>query len=216
MSRKYYKKQARELDAKLEKECERQIHLTYGSACMALYDQGWRTKRLSDLLDMTYAIWDECSEYSTKKSMLEMLEEETGMEMRLSADGDSYKKYDFLNGKLGLYKPTDIMPYPMWIRMRQGMIKWTGALVQASLYLALHRKHGYGFSRISNLQSLMFEIQNNYPDAEKLREECRKKTGIEIVRERERISDPMQSPEDQYFEMSAAEAVRQISQKKCC
>lgn len=170
------------LDKELMAECKKQILCVYGAAGIALGTQwGWGTRKIDALYELTWEIWNECGEYGTDKSMLEMLEEETSIEMRLTENGRSYHEIDYLNGKLHMYK-IEKMNMAQCIMMRRGQIKWTTAIIQACLYLALHRKYGFGAQRIQRLVNQIFEIwaeENN--DPKKIAERCREVTKINII-----------------------------------
>lgn len=210
---KFYRKQAEDLGKKLDQETRKQICLVYGSAYLALWKNWqWRTEKLSRLIDVSYGAWDDCEELGHKKSVVQLLDEETGIELRLQEDGKSWREFQFLNGESEYKQYQRGLSYPQLIARRQGELKWAGAIIEATIFLALHRKEGFGFRRISRLLQQMFDIQNEFDsDPEKIREECRKVTKIKIETNLgETKIRPQMSREEYYFEMSAAEAVRKI------
>ena len=171
------------MDRKLMEEGNRQAAIVYGAACMALHSEwGWKRKRLESLFDYINSGVDECGRYITKKSILNMLEEETGIEMKLSEGGQSYHNIDYLNGSLGMYQ-IDKMSYAQIMAMRAGQIKWTKALIEASIFLALHRKSGFGAERIQRLLDQIFEIEGRYKGSSKaIIKACIEQTGIDPLK----------------------------------
>lgn len=160
------------LDDRLRKEILEQTLSIYGAAGIVLWEHGWRERKIKALYDLTESIWHECGMHGTKKSMLEMLEEETGVEMRLEENGRSYHEIDYLNGKLQKYR-LDRMTKAQFMFMRQGQIRWVKALVQACLFLALHRKYGYGATRMQRLLDEIFKVQDdNGNDYKKIAAQC--------------------------------------------
>lgn len=174
-------KSVQKLDKKLHEEYVKQTGNVYGAASIALYNEwGWKQKRLESLFSYIKTGLIECAGFSTKKSMLEMLEEETGIEMKLHENGKSYHEIDYLNGALGMYE-IDNMSYAQIMAMRIGQIKWVKATVEASLFLALHRKNGFGAERIQRLLDQIFDIEKDHKENTKaITEECTKLTGIDV------------------------------------
>lgn len=168
------------LDEKLRHEVLEQMLSIYGAAGIALWEHGWRKRKIRALYDLTESIWHECGSYGTTKSILEMLEEETGVEMRLEENGRSYHEIDYLNGKLQRYR-ADRMNKAQYMIMRQGQIKWTKALIQANLFLALHRKYGYGAGRMQSLLNEIFRVQDdNGNDYKKIAAQCGELIGLNL------------------------------------
>ena len=169
------------LDAELLDECRRQVLIVYGSAGIALSRKhGWKKLRIDRLYELTDRIWHECGG-NNRVSMLNMLEDETGIEMRLQENGRSFHEIDYLNGDMQRYTP-EKMCIAQIMAMRRGQIKWVRAMVQACLYLALHRKEKFGFERIQRLVAEMYEVENEFEtDPKAIAEECQKLTSINII-----------------------------------
>lgn len=169
------------LDNELMEECRKQVLLVYGCAGIALCrNHGWKKLRIDRLYELTDKIWHECGG-NNRVSMLNMLEDETGIEMRLQENGRSFHEIDYLNGDMQRYTPEKMVPAQIII-MRRGQIKWVRAMVQACLYLALHRKEKFGFERIQKLVSEIYEIENEFEnDTKAIAEECKKLFNINIV-----------------------------------
>lgn len=174
------RKQLNRVEAELGREYKRQTYIVYGSAAIALHENwGWRQVRIRRILDLLEEVWNECAR-NKQTSIIQMLDEETGIELRLRENGRSYKEFDFLNGKLSIYDLKTISIFQM-IRMRQGEVQWLGASIQAALYLALARRYGFGAERIQRLLTQMFEVQDRLEnDPERILGESLKLTGVDI------------------------------------
>ena len=161
----------------LKKEGDRQCHLIYGAACIAFYRQwGWRTERISRLLELTAEVWNECAK-DTEVSMLEMLENETSIEIQ-NGNGKSWHDLVFLNPKLDVGNMTEAKV----LYMRQQQITWLAPLITACLLLALHRKYGFGYDRCMRVYTQIKQIQEEYGmDPKKIRDVCLAETKINIT-----------------------------------
>jgi hypothetical protein len=166
-------------DKKLHQECRRQVLVIYGSAGIALSDHWeWGQKRILDIYDLTDAVWEEVGE-DNDISMLQLLEDETGIEIQLTDSSKSWHDLDYLNGKREHYEQ---MTKAQFLYMRQQQCRWMSALIQACLYLALHRKYGWGAERIKRIMDQIDEIRSTNSNKEgKITGICHKKTGINIV-----------------------------------
>lgn len=168
------------LTKKLQAECYKELCCIYSGTALTLKEWGWAEKRISNLIREIGKVWHECGEKDTDVSILEMLEEETGIELRLSMDGKSWHDLDYLNGSLSLYK-VGKMTRAQAIYMRHQQIKWTGTLVQACTFLGLHRRFGFGPWRIKKVMDGIREereaFNNNH---RKMLEACKKETGVDI------------------------------------
>lgn len=162
-----------------EKEAVKRVNIFYGSAAIALWEfWGWREKKIKHLLELTQDIWNECSS-DNNISMLQMLENETGIDMRIPETGKSWHDVAFLNAKINM--KIEDMSRPQIIYMRQQQTKWVGAQVLAGICIALHRKHQFGATRISRLISQINEVRFQYEEKEKvIINECMRITGIDI------------------------------------
>lgn len=210
---KYANKQIQKLEKELAKESRRQGVIVYGSAAIALYRYwGWRKQRLESLFDIVQDVWNECAQDNTV-SMIQMLDNETGIELTLRENGRSYKEFDFLNGKLALYNIQNLTSFQM-IAMRRGEIQWMGPTIQAALYLALHRKRRFGAERISRLLSQMFEIQDEFESKpERIQEECLKLTEVDIIYTITHLHDDKDEEEEEKPKERSLEEVMQFKEK---
>ena len=162
---------------KLRKEGDRQCHLIYGAACIVFYRYwGWRTERITRLMDLTSDVWNECAK-DTEVSMIEMLERETGIEIQ-NGNGKSWHDLPYLNAKLDMENMTEAKV----LYMRQQEITWMAPLITSCLLLALHRKYGFGYDRGMRVYTQIKEIQDEFGmDPKKIKEACLKETKINIT-----------------------------------
>lgn len=170
----------KKLENKLHQECRYQTLTVYSAVGIALSRHwGWGTARIERLFDLTSDVWHECGE-TNDVSMLEMLEQETGIELILQENGKSWHNLAFLNGQIRRYNRS-ITRY-QWIAMRQQQIQWLGTTIQACIYLALHRREGFGPERIKRIMDQMTEVREEYGNKmQSLIDACKAETGVNVV-----------------------------------
>lgn len=84
------------LENQMQHEMYKQIRLYYSATAIALNVYwGWQQNRISKLLKETQKAWNGCGK-DNSKSMVELLEEETGVELQ-NGSGKSWREYAFLN-----------------------------------------------------------------------------------------------------------------------
>lgn len=168
-------------DKDLQKEMEIQVRVVYSAAALALHrHHGWGLKRILQLVTETKDIWNTCAK-DPNKSMLMMLEEETGIEIRARGVEKSYHELGFLNGT-----PADAVPMTSakYIYMRQRQKPWVNPQITAALLLALHRLHGWSGVRDGRLLEEKDRIEAEYGwKPARLVNVCKEETGINIVEE---------------------------------
>ena len=126
---------------KLETEGHKSIDIMLCSAMIALYRYyGYRAWRLAKIMQETQAAWNECAN-DNNVSMLMMLEQETGIELRLEGCSKSYHDLIYLNGTPA--EAINLTP-AQWYYMRVEQCKWMGVQVLGSLFLSLHRTYDFG------------------------------------------------------------------------
>ena len=165
---------------KMEMEGRKWVRIMLAAACIALH-RGWRfgTKRLHDLLMETQMVWNECAQQENV-SILMMLEEETGIELKPTEDSPSWHDLVYLNGTP---KEEVELTTPEFCYMRVQQAKWMGTMMEAALFLALYRCMDYGFSAdmLVKLVTLVQEIRGEYrDDYKKLWKACREEAGINL------------------------------------
>lgn len=136
-----------EAENDLKVEGSKQLDIVMCSSILALNRYwGWKTDRLSKLLFLQQEIWDEVGA-DNDISMIKLLDEECDIELT-NHEGVSYKDVIYLNAEIDTGK--DLSPYE-WLRMRQNQKKWIECQIMACVFLALHRKEGWGAKRVKEL-----------------------------------------------------------------
>ena len=160
----------------MNQEHDKQDRILRAAALIVMHRHwGWRQKRLLSLLEMIDEVISECGE-TNKKSMIQMLDEETGIELQ-NGDGKSWRDLAFLNAEVDVGKLT----MSKLIYMRQQELKWIPSLITAYILLALHRKCGFGSDRCARVYAQIMETVEELGWKEKeLAEACRNETGIDI------------------------------------
>lgn len=101
-------------ERELDRELNVQTPLIYGSAAIALRRfWGWGTKRIQKVFDQTQDIWKECAG-TNAKSMIQMLDEQTGIDLRIPGSDRSWKDLAFLNADINMRLSPE-----RWLYMRK-------------------------------------------------------------------------------------------------
>ena len=164
------------VERQMNQEHDKQDRILRAAALIVMHRHwGWRQKRLLSLLEMIDEVISECGE-TNKKSMIQMLDEETGIELQ-NGDGKSWRDLAFLNAEVDVGKLT----MSKLIYMRQQELRWIPSLITAYILLALHRKCGFGSDRCARVYAQIMETAEELGWKEKeLAEACREETGIDI------------------------------------
>ena len=166
----------RNVERQMNEEHDRQDRILRSAALLVMHRHwGWRQKRLLGLLEMIDAVITECGE-TNRKSMIQMLDEETGIELQ-NGDGKSWRDLAFLNVEVSAGN----MTIQKLIYMRQQELKWIPTLIIAYILLALHRKCGFGSDRCTRVYAQIMETADEFCwNGKELAEACRRETGIDI------------------------------------
>lgn len=167
----------RDAEMALQKETEKQVDLIYSSMAIAFKRHwNWGALRIRRLMDKTQETWDECGS-TNELSMLEMLENETGIEIRNHELGKSWHDLAYLNAKIDMSR----MNRAQWIYMRQRQKDWIGPLVIACVLLSLYRKYGFGHARCLRVLHQIEEIEREFNfDIKALKTACTEEAGVEL------------------------------------
>ncbi len=90
--------------------------------------------------------------------MIQMLENESGIELRIPETDKGWRELAYLNAKINVGR----MSKAQMVYMRQRQKKWIGAMLMACLFLSLHRKYGFGKDRLVRLMGQIHEIEAEY------------------------------------------------------
>lgn len=169
-------KNLRKIEREMDQELDRQVRLIYASTAIALKRAcHWEKQGILKLMDLTHEVWEECAA-TNQKSMIQMLDEETGVELQ-NGSGKSWQDLAFLNARIDMGQ----MTLPQWIYMRQQQKKWIPAQVTACILLALKRKCGFDEEQIADIyQKLLAVEQENLFDEGLAMEQCRRETLVNI------------------------------------
>ena len=169
-------KNLKKIEREMDRELDRQVRLIYASTAIALKRAcHWEKQGILKLMDLTHEVWEECAA-TNEKSMIQMLDEETGVELQ-NGDGKSWKDLAFLTARIDMGQ----MTLPQWISMRQQQTKWIPAQVTACVLLALKRKCGFDEEQIADIyQKLLAVEQENLFDEGLAMEQCRRETLVNI------------------------------------
>lgn len=165
------------VEKKMDDELKRQVAILYSATAIALYRHwGWRKKRILDLVDLTEKVWHECAS-TNEVSMPQMLEEETGIEVR-NETGKSWRELAFLNAKIDMTH----MTVEQWIYMRNRQIAWIAPNVMACILLSLHRKCGFGPERCQRIVTQIEEIRTEFNNHEQtIRAALLEEAGVSVI-----------------------------------
>lgn len=171
--------QARALK-KLRQDSEKCARVMLAAGCISL-KRGWNfsQKRLVSLLDETQHIWNDCAK-DPNVSILMMLEDETGIELKPEETSPSYHDLLYLNGTPA--EEVNLSP-AAYCYMRIQQTKWTGTMMEASMFLALYHCMDYGFSAdmLKRLVEIIREVRGEFrDDYRKMWKSCREECGIDL------------------------------------
>lgn len=164
----------------LDKELRKQVALIYSATAIALKRYwGWGRERIQALMDMTSEVWHECAS-TNLKSMPQMLEEETGVEVQCG-DGKSWHELAFLNADITKFDGR--MTTAQFLYMRQKQLRWIPPNVTSCILLSLHRRCGFGGDkRLPRIANQIMGIQEEYGwQEDAIRAACRNETGICVI-----------------------------------
>jgi hypothetical protein len=138
----------------------------------------WERNGIIDLYRHFFEVWKECAS-SNEKSMIQMLDEETGVEVQIG-DGKSWRDMPYLNASLS-YKPRSKAE---WIYMRTRMMKWIPGQITACMLLALHRKCGFDSDQIADVYERLLAVeQDNLFDSAMACDMCERITKVRVREE---------------------------------
>jgi len=164
---------------KIGVEMNKQVNIILPAAAVVLWKQfGWRKVRILRRLVTTSKVVNECGQMGPMKSVMQMLEEETGIELQLSGY-PSYHEFSYLDsnkwdGK-GLTKPQMVAMYGK-------MAKWIAPQIIAGICLALYRDEGFGAERLGRFISGLDAIRKELGEVPKsYKELLEKETDIKAA-----------------------------------
>ncbi len=176
----------RKAEKEISTEADKQVDLCICSMVIALYKfWNYREDRISKIINLTNEIFGECGS-DNNLSMIRMCDEECDIELT-NCEGVSYKDKIFLNAEIDDGRP---LTSAQWLAMRQNQKKWVEAQIMACIFIALHRKEGWGFKRLSELGLRMADIKGEADyNADKIRVMAKEQADFTWTGEFEEIED---------------------------
>lgn len=152
---------SRKADQRITKELDN----IYPAVTVIMWEEyGWRRTRIERFFKKTDEVWKECADAGVEKSMLSMLEEETGIEIKMPGM-KSFHEYAYLDANAWDRKPPTEKQV---LYIRQQQIKWIPAMVVGGMCLALYRKEKWGAERVARFVSLLEQKKAEYGTNRKL------------------------------------------------
>lgn len=130
---KKYQKLISQAEKNIHTEVKRQIDILYHAAGLVLHDYGWNREQIEDFACVSNDIYGECADNAT--SLIQMLYDETSIELKRSDGSQSFKDVLYLGDK----DQTKPLSAPEYLIMKQNQLKWVPAQITASIILALKR-----------------------------------------------------------------------------
>lgn len=157
---------------KTEKEMINQYIIVNGGATLILNSQGWTHEQIKELFRDLDGISKECS--SDDKSLLEICEEETGIEFNL--DGmKSYHEYAFLDHNKWDGKPPS---EAVAIHIMHKQLRWMPTIYLARLVLGLSRRE-WEFEKLSEFVGQIDDYRKQHNESKWYKAEL-SKIGLEF------------------------------------
>ena len=176
----YVEKEEKKLFPKMNAETNKQIDIIYHAAALALFRyHGWTNEQINDLIaNVSQSIWDECKG-NNQMSMLQMLDEETGIELMNDTTNQHWYEVIYLNSALD--DGRSLSPFA-WVRMRQKQLTWIPAQITACILMSLYRKEGWKVDSLGKLFQQLEDIKHEYHlDGDLIRQVCDEETNFCIV-----------------------------------
>lgn len=145
------KNNLKKAEKKFEQQSHEQLKMIYPAVVLSLWELGWRHRRITRRMDEAENVWMECA--SGDRSLLEIMEDETGIEMRLPETNTSYKDIWWLNSELRPRRCTNAQT----MLIRQQQFKWMPTMILSTICLSLYRVDGWSVVRLSRLIQSVYD-----------------------------------------------------------
>lgn len=127
-------------------QMEKWIDLVMGGLALVFKRYwGWGSVRIANVVSEIEEVWQECAA-TNEKSMIQMLDEEVGIEIKNHQEGKSWRELAFLNADIKMNP--NRMNKAQWIVMRTHQAQWMKQQIIACALIGLHRRYGFGFERL--------------------------------------------------------------------
>lgn len=174
----YWEKQLSKAEKELEKAAELVCDMTYGCLALALHKYyGYGQKRIFKVMDKAAETSAEVGK-DLDLSMLQLLEQETGIEIRMD-DGSRWEDKIFLNASKW---DGTIRSYAQMISVRRAQIKWLEPTVLAECLMGMHKREKFGQDRLADLYKHIISIKTEYNrDIIRISEQLKEQLNIKII-----------------------------------
>lgn len=156
----------------------------YSAMAIELHKDGWGIKRLKKLCEELKGVFDDLE--NEDKSAIQILDEETGVEMMAEDCTKHYYELSFLDGKIWEENKKKLKPkaYNAYATIAQQRMKdWVRLQVYATIFIGLHRLYGYSHKRINDLYVRMYELEQEHDfDTKKIDDALRKALSLTLVK----------------------------------
>lgn len=188
-----YKKAVMEL----EKALEEATRLVYPAMALALNDLGWSNKKIEKTCESMAAVLSDIPE---DKSLIQLLDEETGIELMCENSDLHWYELTYLNEASWndyLRKHNGRVSRAYMIQVKMAQKKWCIPMMYATVFVALYRKyhftHEWLIKLYTRMDEIIHEVNMNTDLMEKLLEE---KTGLKFISGKEIKFEYVRSDEE--------------------
>ena len=141
---KYMIKAIRKAEQEIDKEFDKQTSLIYSAGAIALFNRfKWNPEQIVEYYKAQEDVYDECSQ-TTKRSMVQMCEEETGICIMRDDSGRDWEDLIYLNPEFDVESLTD----QQWLYMRMQQKKWVRPQIMACFMLTAKRKYKFTYTAV--------------------------------------------------------------------
>lgn len=148
-------------DIKINNEYDIALNTIYRGVALALMDDGWGLIRLNKLLDSCQTVFDDLGE--NDKSVVQMLDEETGVELMSVDNKKHWYEVTYLSEKRWQQYMEENKLNPAYLlAARAKMLKWCRPQVYATILLALNRYYGYKSEKIGKIYAKAAGYEEKY------------------------------------------------------
>lgn len=155
-------KQLSKIEQKLNAEAERQMAVIFPATAIVLskkYD--WGPLKIEHFFDEASKVFEECGQGGTEISMIQMLDEQVGINLKASPNGKSWNELCFLNHNVTLGTKENYT-LEQFYAMRIEQVKWVAPAVLAAEFIALYRKFRFSRPMLADLMAEIDVIRKEY------------------------------------------------------
>lgn len=170
------------INRKLNTEADRQMAIIFPATAIALHNYfNWGTLKLEHFFDEANNTFNECGAGGLEVSIIQMLYEETGIDLKISPNGKSWKELCFLNHEIKLGTKDTFTAQQLYM-MRVEQVKWIAPAVIAAEFIALYRKFRFSKNMLAKLMGYIDDVRRQYSfKAGRLSKACYEATGIKMI-----------------------------------